>query len=135
MGNPICGIESQYDEELRGTNGRDYQYFDQSRGLIRNTIPPVDGNNVVLTIDVGVQKIITDKIKTYYEKNTPKNMAILVMNPSNGEVLGMASTPLFNLNKPNDHSEIKIPDGEKVDSKGNKSKIKREWKDLEEKEK
>lgn len=130
VGDPIIGIESSYDSVLRGKNGRSYQYIDSKLGIVRKDIPAQDGNNVKLTIDIGIQKIITDKIRDYYKKVKYKDMAILVMNPSNGEVLGMAATPLFDLNNPSDHSDIVIPKKVVKNSDGTEKEVNREWKDL-----
>lgn len=130
VGDPIVGIESQYNDQLTGKNGRDYQYFDQNLGIVRNKIEPVDGNDIVLTIDVGIQKLITDKIKEYYQKENPKNMAILVTDPSTGEVLGMASTPFFDLNNPSDSKDIKLEDVIEKKEDGTEVVKKQLWQDL-----
>lgn len=130
VGDPIIGIESQYNAQLVGKNGRDYQYFDQNLGIVRNKVEPVDGNDIVLTIDVGIQKLITDKIKEYYQKEEPKNMAILVTDPSTGEVLGMASTPFFDLNNPSDSKDIKLEDIVEKKEDGTEVVKKRLWQDL-----
>ena len=55
----------------------------------------VDGNNIVTTIDYNVQRIIEKHIAAYNEEKPSSATAVLVMNPNNGEVLGMASYPYF----------------------------------------
>ncbi len=130
VGDPIIGVESSYDSVLRGKNGRNYQYYDSTLGIVRKNIAAQDGNNVKLTIDIGIQKLITDKIKDYYKQVKYKDMAILVMNPSNGEILGMAATPLFDLNNPTEHDDIIIPDKIVKSDDGTEKYEKQEWKDL-----
>lgn len=129
-GDPIIGVESSYDDTLRGKNGRTYQYYDTTLGVVEKTMQPVNGNNVKLTLDIGIQKIITDKIIEYNKKVKFKNMSILVMNPSNGEILGMASTPFFDLNNPSDTSGIEIPKKVEKDSEGNEKLVEQKWEDL-----
>lgn len=97
----VNGIEATYDRALSGTNGRDVQYNEGGRRVSKR-VEAVDGNRVVLSLDFGIQRKLEDKIKEYIGEHKPKDMAILVMNPANGEVLGMASTPMYDPNKPND---------------------------------
>ena len=60
-----------------------------------------DGNSVVLTIDANVQKIIEDEIADFQKNGTgAKTIAMMVMNPKNGEILAMASNSTFDLNDP-----------------------------------
>ena len=53
-----------------------------------------------------MQNIIEKHIKSFNEQYGSKNTAVLVMNPNNGEILGMASYPVFDLNNPRDLSGI-----------------------------
>lgn len=94
------GIESQYDEELTGTNGTTYSYVDEGLEVTETQKNAVDGNNIVTTIDYNVQSIIEKCILEYNEEKPSKNTAVVVADPSNGEILGMASYPTFNLNDP-----------------------------------
>lgn len=100
------GIESQYDEELTGTNGTTYSYVDEGLDVSETQKAAVDGNNVVLTIDYNVQSIIEKCIKEYNAEKPSKNTAVVVMDPNNGEILGMASYPVFDLNNPRDLTGI-----------------------------
>lgn len=100
------GIESQYDEELTGTNGTTYSYVDEGLEVTETQKAAVDGNNIVTTIDYNVQSVIEQCIKEYNEEKPSKNTAVVVADPSNGEILGMASYPTFDLNKPRDISGL-----------------------------
>ena len=66
----------------------------------------VDGNNIVTTIDYNVQSIIEKCIKEYNAEKPSKNTAVVVADPSNGDILGMASYPTFDLNSPRDLSGV-----------------------------
>lgn len=94
------GIESQYDEELTGTNGTTYSYVDEGLEVTETQKNAVDGNNIVTTLDYNVQSIIEKCILEYNEEKPSKNTAVVVADPSNGEIFGMASYPTFNLNDP-----------------------------------
>ena len=100
------GIESQYDDELTGTNGTTYSYVDEGLEVTETKKAAVDGNNIVTTIDYNVQSVIEQCIKEYNEEKPSKNTAVVVADPSNGEILGMASYPTFDLNKPRDISGL-----------------------------
>ena len=107
------GVEEQYNSVLNGTTGREYGYFDSNMNLQRIIKEAKDGNSVVLTIDANVQKIIEDEIADFQKNGTgAKTIAMMVMNPKNGEILAMASNSTFDLNDPQNlasmYSEQKI---------------------------
>lgn len=107
------GVEEQYNSVLNGTTGREYGYFDYNMNLQRTIKEAKDGNSVVLTIDANVQKIIEDEIADFQKNGTgAKTIAMMVMNPKNGEILAMASNSTFDLNDPQNlasmYSEQKI---------------------------
>lgn len=100
------GIEMQYNDELSGTNGITYSYVDEGLDVQETSKTAVDGNNIVTTLDYNVQSIIEKKIKEYNAEKPSANTAVVVMNPNNGEILGMASYPTFDLNNPRDLSSV-----------------------------
>ena len=88
------GIESQYDEFLQGTPGRESKTVDVRGKIISDAPiiqPPKMGNNLVLTIDSTIQKLAEQTLGN-------RVGAILVLKPSNGEVLAMVSYPYFDPN-------------------------------------
>ena len=93
------GIESEYNNVLNGTNGRKYGYYTDNNAIENTVTPPEDGRTVVSTIDVNVQSIVEQEILNWNEahksgtKDGSLNMACLIMNPNNGEVIAMASYP------------------------------------------
>lgn len=100
------GIENTYNEELTGSNGRRYGYFDSNLDLVETVKEPVNGNNVVSTIDVNIQGILERKMNEFQEKTGSKNMGCIIMNPQNGEIYAMSSYPEYNLNNPRDLSVL-----------------------------
>ncbi|MCR5691839.1 MAG: peptidoglycan glycosyltransferase, partial [Eubacterium sp.] len=95
------GIEESYNNELCGTTGREFGYFDANMNLQRTVKEAKDGNSVVLTIDANVQQTVEKMIKNFQEKGVgAETVGVMLMNPKNGEVLAMASNNTFDLNNP-----------------------------------
>lgn len=102
------GLEQYYNDTLNGINGREYGYLDDDELLERTTVAATDGYNIVSTIDANIQQIIEKYLYEYNETN--KNVArtgngantvgCIIMDVSNGEVLGMANYPNYDLNDP-----------------------------------
>lgn len=100
------GIEGYYSEELNGINGREYGYLTEDLTLERTTKAPVNGYNIVSTIDANAQNIVEKKINEFMTQTGAENVSVLVMNPNNGEVLAMANSNSFDLNGPYEDSAI-----------------------------
>ena len=101
----LDGIEAKYEEELKGTKGAIQRHTDAKGGEIgdegENYVSAIDGNDLVLTIDVTIQSIV----EKYLEEACIDNECtdggnIVVMNPQNGDILAMATYPSYNLNEP-----------------------------------
>ncbi|MBV9600289.1 MAG: penicillin-binding protein 2, partial [Chloroflexi bacterium] len=93
-----AGIEQAYEKDLRGQPGK-RSYEVEASGqevaeLRRQDAQP--GNNLVLTIDLDLQRDVT-RILQEGLRNGPGGAAI-VMDPRNGEILAMVSTPSFDAN-------------------------------------
>ena len=112
----IYGLEEFYNSTLNGTNGREYGYLNDDENLERTIKPAEDGNTIITSIDVNIQSIVEKHIlafneahkNEYREGNGSSNTGVIIMNPNNGEVLAMASYPVFDLNNPRDTSLVKI---------------------------
>lgn len=100
----LSGIEFEFDSYLSGQPGWKIAQKDGLGRLInRPDLPlknPVNGNDIILTIDLEYQTILQEELKNAYQKhNADKAMGIIV-NPNNGEILSMVSFPSFNPNDP-----------------------------------
>lgn len=99
----LIGIESVYDKELRGSPGRIVIEKDAvGRDIpeaLHKFIPPVPGNNLVLTIDQTIQYFVERELDKIIEAHNPKLAVIIVMDPKTGEILAMGNRPTF---KPED---------------------------------
>lgn len=100
------GIENYYNDVLTGVDGVDYGYVDESLNLETIVKPAVDGYNVITTLDFSVQSIIERHIAEFNENYGSKNIAVIVMDPNNGEIIAEASAPAFNLNSPRDLTAV-----------------------------
>ena len=101
----LNGIEAEYDEILKGENGSISKLTDATGKRIKNTSEeykdPIDGNDLVLTIDFNIQSIAEKYLKqACIDNNCTDGGNIIVMNPQNGEILALAGYPNYNLNKP-----------------------------------
>ena len=95
-------IEAAAEQYLAGRPGR-REHKRDARGLIipgnaTSLLPPRAGLNAKLTIDLGIQSIVEEELEAGLAKYKSKQGAVVVMDPSNGEILALASRPHFNLN-------------------------------------
>ena len=101
----LDGIEAKYEEELKGEQGAIQKHTDAKGGEIgeegENYVPAIDGNDLVLTIDLTIQSIVEKYLKEACIDNVcTDGGSIIVMNPQNGDILAMANYPNYNLNEP-----------------------------------
>ncbi len=115
IGDGIVGLESYYDAQLKGTNGRVFGYLNEDQEYQKKTIAPENGNTLQTTLDVNIQQIVEKYIaefdETYGEdrddgtaKHGAKNIGVIVMNPNTGGIYAMATNSGFDLNDPFDLS-------------------------------
>lgn len=93
-----AGIEQAYEKDLRGQPGKrlyQVEVTGQEVGELRRQ-DAQPGNNLVLTLDLDLQRDVT-RILQEGLRNGPGGAAI-VMDPRNGEILAMVSTPSFDAN-------------------------------------
>jgi penicillin-binding protein 2 len=91
------GVELMYDEYLRGRDGAQYWEYDSHGRRLAEFVParkpPVAGDNVYLTLDFELQR----RAEQYFIENEFVGAAV-ALDPRNGEVLAMVSSPVFNPN-------------------------------------
>ena len=89
------GLEQTFDDQLRGKPGQLNLTFDKdgNKSGERIAVPPEPGYNLVTTLDVDMQRL-AEKIL----QKRAKRGAIVVMDPSSGEVLALASWPTIDPN-------------------------------------
>lgn len=97
------GIEQYYNEELNGSNGREYTYLNEDYGLTDTIENAVNGYNLVTSIDANIQKIIQEKVDAYMSTEGAKNVSVLVMDPSTCSILALYNSHSFD---PNDAQNL-----------------------------
>ena len=107
-GEGLAGIEHSFDAQVRGRAGRVTLLRDARRGmyLVGGEGPnrPIDGNDVVLTIDSVVQFIAERALGRAVEQYHAAGGVAIVMDPRDGRILAMASNPSFDPNRYRDFS-------------------------------
>lgn len=105
----LAGLESKYDELLKGKDGQLNYKLDAKGGLLdglsSEIVSPVNGYNIQLTIDLKIQQIIERELKNAFFKYNPESIYAIAMNPSNGDIKAIASYPSFDLNNYKDYNQ------------------------------
>lgn len=93
------GLEGFYNDQLIGRSGRLYLVHDALGNPILNDVreeEKINGRNLVLNIDRGVQYIVEKNLREGIKKYQAEGGSVIVMNPINGKVYAMVSFPQFN---------------------------------------
>jgi cell division protein FtsI/penicillin-binding protein 2 len=102
-GQSACGIEKSLNNFLQGQKGWIESERDGRRREIASIrlreVQPVDGNNVILSINNLVQKTCEDAIEKAVAQYNPISAVIIVSEPKTGRILALANWPTFDLNK------------------------------------
>lgn len=96
------GLEQYYNSDLTGINGREYGYLNGDANLERVIKPAKNGETLVSTIDVNIQKICEKYIDEWQAGIGSDVAAVIVMDPNTAEVLAMDTNIRYNLNDPYD---------------------------------
>ena len=98
------GIEQTMNTNLTGVPGWRVTEIDRAQrelvALRNEDVAARDGADVALTIDSEVQWIVESELASAMKAHTPKSITGIVMRPSTGEILAMATLPNFDPNRP-----------------------------------
>lgn len=96
-GVPRSGIEATLDRILRGTDGVATNHVSATREVIEriDTVPPQDGADVFLSIDLRLQEIVEEALDEGIAEFHPQAAWAVVQDPWTGEILALASRPAF----------------------------------------
>ena len=96
------GVESNYNDLLKGENGRLLYQKDPSGYQIpdtyENRVEAIDGHDIYLTIDSNVQRFLETAVSDAVEGYDPEWMIMAVLDAKTGEILGSATYPSFDAN-------------------------------------
>ncbi len=100
----LYGLELKYEAELAGQDGQFMGEFDPSGtelpGGAQEYIPPVDGHNLILTLDETIQYTAERELAKAVQANHALRGIAIVMDTTTGGILAMASQPDFDPNTP-----------------------------------
>lgn len=100
----IIGLEVKYEEYLKGKNGTILTTTDargiELEGIAEERVEAIPGNTLQISMDYNIQTYAQQAAKKVMEEKQADKVALLVMNPQNGEILAMVNVPEFNLNDP-----------------------------------
>ena len=100
----IIGLEVKYEDDLKGMNGTILTMTDargvELEGVSEDRMEPVAGNTLEITLDYNIQSYCEQAAKKVLEEKEADSVAIILMNPQNGEIYAMANVPGFDLNAP-----------------------------------
>ena len=127
----LDGIEAKYNDELKGTNGKIERQTNAAGESLGDEeyISAIDGNSLILTIDMTIQSIV----EKYLEEACIDNVctdggSIIAMNPKNGDILAMATYPAYDLNSPYEpHTDEQKAEWKNLDSQDKTTAMQKMW--------
>lgn len=87
-------------------------------GIAEDRAEPTAGNTLRISIDYNIQKYAQQMAQKVMEEKQAEKVAIILMNPQNGEIYAMVNWPEFNLNEP-----FELPEGTTYDSEDEKQEL------------
>lgn len=100
----IIGLEVKYEDWLKGANGMILTTTDargiELEGIAEDRIEPIAGNTLQISLDYNIQQYAQQAAEKVMEEKQAEAVAILIMNPKNGEIYACVNIPEFNLNDP-----------------------------------
>jgi cell division protein FtsI (penicillin-binding protein 3) len=103
------GLELSLDEQLRGHADEVRGLRDRSGRLLfaegQGDEQALAGGDVQLTIDLGIQHVVERELDAAFGTYETKGGAAVVVDPTTGEILALASTPGYN---PNDYGDSDV---------------------------
>lgn len=100
----ISGLELMYNNQLAGKDGEMVTELGLEgipiAGASAKVTEPIDGDDLVLSIDVDVQKLVEEHVPEAMEASKATSGMCMVVDPRNGEIIAACSTPFADLTHP-----------------------------------
>ena len=128
----LAGLEYYWNSVLTGTPGKITTSQDAAQDIIlndnENYIPAQNGSNITLTIDYNIQTIAEKYLKqAVADNNCGRGGNIIVMDPSTGDILAMASYPDYDLNAPFSPNESMSKDWDGLSQAAKSAALQNMW--------
>ena len=124
----IIGLEVEYEEYLKGTNGTILTVTDargiELEGVAEDRIEPVAGETLKISLDYNIQEYCEQAALKVMEEKQADSVSILLMNPQNGEIYAMVNVPEFNLNEP---FELNTGEGDSLSDEELQDELNQMW--------
>ncbi|MGF1670814.1 MAG: penicillin-binding transpeptidase domain-containing protein [Balneolaceae bacterium] len=102
--NGMTGLEAQFNDVLKGVDGRQQVRRDRSNRIFAYVgaprKQPVQGHSLHTTIDAFIQAIAEEELEEGVKRHMAKKGTIIVLEPKTGAVKALANYPAFNPNAP-----------------------------------
>mgnify|MGYP001164423499 FL=1 len=126
------GIEYYWDSVLSGTPGKIVTTKDAAQSIIPDKneqyIAAENGSNITLTIDLNIQTIVEKYLKQAVTENKcGRGGNMIIMDPSNGDILAMATYPDYNLNTPFEPNESLSSTWDKLSDTEKNNSLQKMW--------
>lgn len=100
----IIGLEVKYEEWLKGINGTILTTTDargvELENIAEERIEPVAGNTLQISLDYLIQNYAQQAAEKVMEEKQADGVAVIILNPKNGEIYACVDVPEFDLNEP-----------------------------------
>jgi cell division protein FtsI/penicillin-binding protein 2 len=106
------GLEEFFNDELAGKSGYlKSEKAAQSDTVIVNNreyVKPVNGSDLVLTVDRNIEFVACEKLKEAVKKHGADGGSVIIMNPKTGAIIAMCSVPDFDPNNYQDVTNMRV---------------------------
>ena len=115
----IIGLEVKYEKYLKGIDGKILTTTDargiELEGVAEDRKEPVTGNTLKISLDYNMQKYAMQMAEKVRREKQAEKVAVILMNPHNGEIYAMVNVPEFDLNQPFELNNEEISDVDMTD--------------------
>lgn len=98
----LAGLESYYDDYLSGKKGYINYLLDAKGNIFASTkkeiVAPVDGNNLILTLDINLQNILYRELINAYNLYNPEEIMGIIVDPKDCSILAIGNLPTYDNN-------------------------------------
>ncbi len=85
------GLEAAFEKQLKGENGEGVKQMMSGTWMVLTEKEPIDGHDVVTTIDVDYQDIVQHALKKQLEKSEATHGSAILMEVATGDILAIAN--------------------------------------------